>query len=220
MDKLDLRKKYPELYAPKTSPCIIDIPAMKFIKVDGKGNPNTPGGEYQKAVELLYALCYTIKMGLKSAKATPSGYMDYSVPPLEGLWWLGDLKDMDITKKDNYHWCSMIRQPDFITEDIFHAAKESVRKKKPGLVVDLARFESFQEGLCVQIMHHGAYHEEPVSVEKMDAYIQAQGYVTDFGSLTPEGHVRTHHEIYLTQPNPTNPGKMRTILRHPVRPLT
>lgn len=218
MDKLDLRKKYPELYSPKTTPSIIDIPPMKFIMVDGKGNPNTPGGEYQRAVEVLYSLCYTIKMGLKAAPDTPEGYMDYTVPPLEGLWWFDDLENKDITKKDNYRWCSMVRQPDFITEEIFNAAKETIRKKKPELAVELARLASFREGLCVQVMHLGPYDTEPSTVQKMDDYRDVQGYLDDLGGLSPEGHIRTHHEIYLTRPDIANPAKMKTILRHPVKP--
>jgi hypothetical protein len=220
MSKLDFKKTYPKFYSPKTTPDIIDVPEMKFIMVDGKGNPNIPGGEYQIAVGLLYSLSYGIKMGLKSAKDTPEGYTDYTVAPLEGLWWLGDLKDTDINKKDKYRWCSMIRQPDFITEEIFNEARENLRKKKPDLPVDLARFESFREGLCVQVMHHGPYDEEPATVQKMDEYVKAQGYRNDFGSLTPDGHTRTHHEIYLTRPDLKDPGKMRTILRHPIRPMS
>lgn len=220
MEKLDLKKKYPELYAPKTTPSIIDIPKMKFIMVDGKGNPNDSEGEYQMAVKLCYALCYKIKMGLKSAPATevPVGYMDYTVPPLEGLWWFNDPEDTDVTNKDNYRWRSMIRQPDFITEEIFSNAREAVRKKNPDLAVDQARLESYTEGLCVQVMHHGPYAEEPATVQRMEDYRKAQGYLDDRGGLAPEGHIRTHHEIYLTQPNLTDPGKMRTILRHPIRP--
>ncbi len=218
MAKLDLKKKYPELYSPKTTPTIIDIPSMKFIMVEGKGNPNIPGGEYQKALEVLYSLCYTIKMGLKSTHDTPESYLDYIVPPLEGLWWFADPEDIDVKNKDNYLWCSMIRQPDFITEDLFLAAKETVKRKKPALAVDIARLESFREGLCIQVMHLGPYDEEPATVQRMLEYREAQGYLDDLGGLTSEGRLRTHHEIYLTPPNRTAPDKMRTILRHPVRP--
>jgi hypothetical protein len=84
--KLDYKKEYKDLYMPKKSPNIIDVPAMSFIMVEGKGNPNVEGGEYQKAIELIYALTYTIKMS-KMGKNKPINYFDYVIPPLEGLWW-------------------------------------------------------------------------------------------------------------------------------------
>jgi hypothetical protein len=219
MDKLDFKKLFPEYYAPKTTPAVIDIPPMQFIIVDGKGDPNTEGGEYQKAVQVLYSLSYAIKMGLKASSNVPEGYADYTVLPLEGLWWFGDGVEIDITKKDNYLWSSMIRQPDFITEEIFRAAKETVRRKKPELEVDKARLEVFREGLCVQVMHLGPYDEEPATVLRMEAHMKEQGYIDDIGMLTPEGSLRKHHEIYLSNPLTTAPSKMKTILRHPVRPV-
>lgn len=219
MDKLDYKKMYPEIYAPKNTPVLVDIPAMQFILVDGKGNPNEVGGEYQRAVELLYALSYTIKMGLKAGGAKPENYSDYSVPPLEGLWWFGDTSDIDVTRKDNYHWRSMIRQPDFITEDIFQTAKEAVRKKKPELELDKARLGVYQEGLCVQIMHIGPYDDEPAAVRRIEAYMKEQGYVDDFAMPSPDGTLRTHHEIYLSNPAKTAPSRLKTILRHPVKPI-
>lgn len=219
MDKLDLKKKYPELYAPKKTPSIIDVPTMKFLMVDGKGNPNEPEGEYQTAIKLLYSFYFTIKMGLKFAPATdvPEGYVDYTVSPLESLWWFNDLNDTDVSKKDNYRWRSMLRQPDFITEEIFSNAREAIRKKNPELPVDLARLESFTEGLCVQVMHHGPYDDEPATVQRIEEYRKAQGYLDDCGGRTPEGHLRTHHEIYLKIPGKTKPDNLRTILRHPVK---
>lgn len=217
MNKLDFKKLFPEYYAPKTVPAVIDVPPMQFIIVDGKGNPNTEGGEYQKAVELLYSLSYTIKMGLKTGGKVPEGYSDYTVLPLEGLWWFGEGVEIDITKKDNYLWSSMIRQPEFITEEIFLAAKESVRKKKPELEVDKARFTVFYEGLCVQVMHLGPYDEEPATVLRMEAYMKEHQYIDDIGMSTPDGSLRKHHEIYLSNPLTTAPEKMKTILRHPVR---
>ncbi len=216
MDKLDLRKKYPEFYLPKAAPAIIDVPAMNFIMVDGKGNPNDTDGEYKKAVELLYAFSYTIKMGLK-AGLVPEGYIDYTVPPLEGLWWFTDPANQDITKKDNYSWCSMIRQPDFITEQIFEEARNKLRKKKPELNVDIVRFEAFREGLCVHALHIGPYDTEPATIRFMEDFRKQQGFLDDIGSYSPEGKLRTHHEIYLSNPLQTKPSKLKTILRHPIR---
>jgi hypothetical protein len=106
MDKIDYKKLNRELYSPKNVPSIITVPAMNFIMINGKGNPNTPGGEYPKAVELLYALTYTIKMGLKfgTISAGQEVFPDYVAPPLEGLWWLNNEMDFDFTQKEKYCW--------------------------------------------------------------------------------------------------------------------
>jgi hypothetical protein len=217
MDKIDFKLLDKELYSPKTEPSVIEVPAMNFIMIDGHGNPNEEGGEYQQSVELLYALTYTIKMGRKmSPLSTDKNFLDYVVPPLEGLWWLEDKNDMDFTQKSKYCWISMIRQPDFITPEVFLQAKEAVKKKKPDLDVTKARLETFTEGLCVQCMHIGPYDREPVTIAKIDAFIQNNGLKYDIGTLLPNGIIRRHHEIYLGDPRKIAPEKRKTVLRHPV----
>ena len=117
MDKLDYKKANKDLYMPTTTPSKIFAPKMTFIMVDGKGDPNMPDGEYTAAVELLYTLTYAIKMSNKGAHV-PAGYFEYVVPPLEGFWEFGD-DTHDIKKKDLYLWTSLIRQPEFVSQDIF-----------------------------------------------------------------------------------------------------
>ena len=222
MEKIDFKKLNKELYAPKQEPSVIMVPAMNFIMVDGHGNPNDTDGEYNKAVELLYALSYTIKMGRKSdfKKAGDDDFLDYTVAPLEGLWWLNDQSDMDFTQKEKYCWTSMIRQPDFITEEIFIKAKEEASKKKPNLEVSNARFVTFEEGLCVQCMHIGPYDAEPATIAKMETFIEENGFSYDIGSIQQDGSIRRHHEIYLNDPRKVNPANMKTILRHPVKRIS
>jgi hypothetical protein len=216
MEKIDFKKMNKELYAPKNEPSTIMVPAMNFIMVDGHGNPNEEGGDYSKAVELLYALTFTIKMG-KVKGSNEDGFFDYVVPPLEGFWWMSDENDMDFTKKDQYCWTAVIRQPDFITPAIFQEAQAEVKKKKPVLEVEKARLETFTEGLCVQCMHIGPYDSEAVTVDKMETYIKENNLINDFSPVQQEGRHRRHHEIYLSDPRKVNPATMRTILRHPVR---
>jgi hypothetical protein len=216
MNKVDFKKQNKELYAPTKEPCVIQVPTMKFIMVDGQGNPNDTEGEYQKAVELLYSLSYTIKMGNKNNSSDEENY-DYVVAPLEGLWWLNDKTDMNFTQKDKYCWTSMIRQPDFITEEIFAQAKAAVQKKKPDLDITKARLETFTEGLCVHAMHIGTYDEEPATIAKIDSFIKGNDLIYDIGTELPDGRTRRHHEIYLSDPRKANPTTMQTILRHPVR---
>lgn len=219
MDKIDYKKTNKELYAPKNEPSLIQVPAMNFLMVNGTGNPNNPEGEYHKAVELLYALSYTIKMGMKFG-TLGSGkeiFPDYVVPPLEGLWWLNDQNDFDFTQKDKYNWVSLIRQPDFITEEIVQKAKLELTHKKPELDVTKIRLEAFEEGLCIQSMHIGPYDEEPATLAKMEHYLNNNGLVCDIGTTLPNGSIRRHHEIYLADPRKSDPLTMKTILRHPVK---
>ena len=209
MDKLDYKKEYKELYNSKTTPSVIDVPEMKFIQVDGRGNPNDEGGQYQQALELLYALTYTIKMAPKSGN-TPKDYFEYVVPPLEGLWWLGDSEDVDFRDKSKYCWTSMIRQPEFVNDEVFLYAAETVAKKK-GLDTSKARLVTLTEGLCVQCMHLGPYDDEPATFAKMKDFMAQNGLIHD------PSQIGRHHEIYLGDPRKLEPAKRKTILRYPVK---
>lgn len=226
MKKVDYKKDYKDLYGPKTSPSIIEVPSMNFIMVEGKGNPNEEEGEYNTAVELLYTFSYTIKMSNKSGEA-PVGYYDYVVPPLEGLWWFSSDSGLDFSKdefyhqvaamKDHFHWISMIRQPEFVTDDVFEWAKDRISKKKPHLDLTKAYYKTFTEGLCVQAMHIGPYDDEPATVKKIETFIHENGLTNDMDSILPDGNIRRHHEIYLSDPRKANPSKLQTIIRHPVK---
>ena len=204
----DFKKEYKDLYSPKIAPSLIDVPKMVFIMVDGKGNPNT-SEEYQSAVELLYGISYTIKMGKMSGKR-PDGYFEYVMPPLEGLWWLNDGSELWDADKDRFLWTSMIRQPEFVDLPVFEAAKTDLSKKKPKLDASRTRLEALAEGLCVQAMHIGSYDDEPRTNAAIAQFISDNGYASDLGSA------RRHHEIYLSDPRKTALEKLRTVIRHPV----
>ncbi len=203
MAKIDYKKDFKDLYLPKSTPMEIDVPKMNFIMVDGAGDPN--GGEYQLAVPLLYSLAFTIKMKGKDAP----GYTDFAVFPLEGLWWCTK-PPFDFDRREDWRWTSMLRQPDFVTPELFRWAVEQASAKKPEIDYAKARFESFTEGLCVQMMHIGPYATEPETVEKMHAFMALNGLKDETG-LT-----RKHHEIYLGDPRRAAPEKWKTVLRHPV----
>ena len=157
----DYKKEYRELYQPSKKTEIVEIPAMNFIAIRGKGDPNEPKGEYQAAVGALYAVAYALKMSPKSGYLI-EGYFPYVVPPLEGLWWQGDGDLVDDSRKENFEWISMIRQPDFIRrEDVDWAVTKAVQKKVDASLVE---FFPYCEGLCVQCTHIGSYEEEPISI--------------------------------------------------------
>lgn len=213
MNKLDYKKEYKDLYMPKTKPVFIDVSPIHYVMVEGKGDPNT-SLEYKEAIGILYAISYTIKMSKMSGNQ-PDGYFEYVVPPLEGLWF-GDEGYFDgqrIVDKNMFHWYSMIRLPEFVTEEYFEQVKAEVQKKKPELNIGLAQYLTYHEGLCVQIMHKGSYDEEVTSVQKMNEFIEEQGYVNDL----KEDSLRYHHEIYLSDPRKTKVENLKTVIRHPIK---
>ena len=214
MEKLDYKKAYKDLYQPAAKPSLTEVPEMIFIAVDGEGDPNTCPA-YKTALEMLYGLSFTIKMS-KLNGSQPNGYFEYVVPPLEGLWYADGISfdGLNVSDKNKFKWISMIRQPEFVTEQVFEAAREKLAKKKPGLDLNKARLMKYTEGLCVQIMHKGAYDDEPRSIEMMKKFAAENGYAEDFS----EG--RYHHEIYLSDPRKCAPERLRTVIRHPVKQVS
>lgn len=230
MAAFDFKKEYKDIYLPKKKPALIQVPAMKYFMVTGKGDPNT-SGEYANAMAILYGLSFTIKMS-KMNGTQPPGYFDYVVPPLEGLWWTkaGGFDGLNITDKGLFCWVSMIRQPDFVTEEIYERTLETLRNKKPELDFSTTAFVEFEEGLCAQIMHVGPYDTEAESIRTLNDFVEEQGMLTDisepgaeFGTAENLGadlkNYRLHHEIYLGDPRRTKPENLRTVIRHPVRPV-
>lgn len=210
MEKIDYKKSEKHLYLPK-GPVIVQVPEMVFFAVEGRGDPNTAPA-YQEAMEILYGLSFTVKMS-KMGGETPEGYFEYVVPPLEGLWWT-DQPGFDgraPADKSDFRWVSLIRQPDFVTEEVFHWAREKLAAKKPGLDLSAARFLRWEEGLCAHVLHTGPYDSEPATIDALEAFIAEQGCVPDFSDT------RRHHEIYLSDPRRTAPVKLKTLIRHPVR---
>ncbi len=205
----DYKKEFKEFYAPKNVPSIVDIPRMNFIAVRGKGDPNEVDGEYQRAVEILYTLAYTLKMSYRTDYKI-EGFFEYVVPPLEGFWWQDGVMGVNLTDKSSFNWISVIRLPDFITKENFEWAKKTALEKKK-TDCSIAEFLEIEEGLCVQMIHFGPYDDEPKTVAFMDKFVVDNGYVHDFSD------VRKHHEIYLSDPRKTAPEKCKTIIRHPIK---
>ena len=205
----DFKKEYKEFYLPKNKPQIVNVPKANYIAISGKGNPNDEGGAYQRAISVLYAVAYTLKMSYKTDYKI-AGFYEYVVPPLEGFWWQDGICGVDYSKKDEFNWISIIRLPDFITRENFDWAVKTASEKKK-IDCSKAEFLTIEEGLCVQIMHFGSYDDEPASLEKMDKYLEENGYEKDFSDT------RLHHEIYLSDPRKTTPNKQKTVIRQPVK---
>ena len=205
----DYKKEYKELYMPKNKPEILTVPKMNYIAVRGKGNPNEKGGAYQNAISVLYAVAYTLKMSYKTDYKI-EGFFEYVVPPLEGFWWQEDTDGVDYTDKSKFNWISVIRLPDFVSQMDFDWAVETASKKKK-LDCSSAEFMSIDEDMCVQMMHLGAFDDEPATVAVMDEYIKQNGYANDMNKD------RLHHEIYLSDARKVAPEKWKTVIRHPIK---
>ncbi len=204
----DFKKEYKEFYMPKQKPEIVTVPSANYIAVRGQGDPNEEGGAYKAAIAVLYAVAYTIKMS-KMGDHRMEGYYDFVVPPLEGFWWQRGREGVDYSDKSAFRWISVIRLPEFVTKEEFDwAVSEATRKKK--LDCSSAEFLTLEEGLCVQIMHHGPFDEELATVAVMDAFLQENGYRNDFSEH------RLHHEIYLSDARKVAPEKWKTVIRHPI----
>ena len=204
--KYEWKKNEKALYIPTAKPQLVDVPRMKFFTLSGTGNPNDEF--FADYIGVLYSLSYAVRMSPKSGTA-PAGYYEYTVYPLEGVWDLTDEGRYDIgtsgeLDKDELVFNLMIRQPDFVTADYAEKVVERTKNKKPHRLLERIRFESIEEGRCVQMLHAGAYDDEPASFRLMDAFC------TENGIHRKE---KTHREIYLSDPRKTEAAKLRTVLR-------
>ena len=206
----DFKKEYKEFYMPPKKPTIVTVPAMNYLAVRGKGDPNAEEGEYKQAIGLLYAAAYTIKMSKKGVHRI-EGFFDYVVPPLEGFWWQRQIAgQIDYSHKELFEWISLIRLPDFVTKSDFDwAIAEAAAKKKTDF--SKVEFFTYDEGLCVQCMHIGRYDDEPATVQLMHEFMQSEGYTLDISDK------RFHHEIYLSDARKVAPEKLKTVIRHPIK---
>jgi hypothetical protein len=200
MDKIDLKKEFKDFYKVSAIEVgFVTVPPIEFLMIDGRGAP--AGEEYMNAVPALYSLAYTMKFAAKKDG------VDYTVMPLEGLWWAEDMAAFTENRQDEWEWTAMIATPDFVTDAQLASAKEAVKQKKgnlPGL--DEVRLEVFNEGLSAQITHMGSYDAEGPTIERLHAAIKSNGYMLR----------GKHHEIYLNDPSRTAIEKVKTIIRQPV----
>lgn len=198
-EKVDFMKLLKTFYAPPTKePVLVEVPAMQFLMLDGFGAPEGP--EYHQALEALYPMAYTLKFAVKKSRQ-----IDYGVFPLEGLWWMRGGMEFNMQHRTDWAWTAMIAQPEWVTPADVEEARVQVIKKGAAKAADI-RLEPFTEGLAAQVMHIGPYAAEAPTIERLHAFIAAQG-------CRPRGK---HHEIYLGDPRRTAPERLRTVLRQPV----
>jgi hypothetical protein len=202
--KVDLKRDQKHLYASSAKEvALVEVPAMNFLMADGTGDPNA-SPDFQAAVEALYGLSYALKFMIKKGQG-----IDYAVLPLEGLWWAEDMEAFapETMDKNRWQWTLMIRQPEYVNPALFGQALEQVKKKKTLPYLARVRWGTWHEGLSAQILHIGPFSEETATIQKIHAFIKEQGY--DFNGK--------HHEIYLSDPRRTAPGKLKTVIRQPLK---
>ena len=199
--KYEWRKQEKELYGVKTKAVLVDVPKQKFITIKGKGNPNEE--DFSNRISALYSVAYGIKMLFKKL-ALNNEINDFTVFPLAGLWQKGDKVEFD---KNDLSYTLMIKQPDFITEEIYNQALKIVKQKKPNNLYEGISFKEFEGEKAIQILHLGSFDDEPQSFEKMDKLAT---------ELQLKRTSNVHLEIYLTNKNRTSEEKQKTILRYSV----
>lgn len=199
-EKLDWKKDFKKLYFPPAQPVLVDVPTMHFLMLDGHGDPNHSQA-YQEVVEALFSVSYTLKFLIKKAAG-----IDYAVFPLEGLWWVDDMSEFSVDRKDEWDWTMMIAQPDMVTAAWVEQARRDAMKKNASKYIEQVRFEPYAEGLCVQVMHTGPYADEGPTIARLHAFLFEQG-----GMLAGK-----HHEIYLSDVRRTAPEKLKTVIRQPM----
>jgi hypothetical protein len=199
VEKIDFKKTMAQFYLPSAKEfSIVDVPAFNFLMIDGKGNPNT-SPVYVEALQALYSLAYTLKFALKKQ-------VEYTVPPLEGLWWAEDMSSFLDGHKERWLWTMMIMQPEAVTQQAFEQARITAMRKKPSPALERVRLEPYHEGLSVQILYFGSYSDEGPTIARMHQFIQDEGYATN----------GKHHEIYIGDPRKAVPEKLRTVIRQPI----
>jgi hypothetical protein len=202
MQKVDLKKQFKQFYKSSTREVsLVDVPEFNYLMIDGEGDPNT-SKSFQDAIETLYPLSYSLKFSIKKSELE----INYSVLPLEALWWSDDMSSFETNDKEKWKWTLMIMQPNFITTDLVNEAIETVGRKKNPTALRLVRFEKLIEGKSAQIMHIGPFSEEGPTIRKVHNFIEESG-----SKLRGK-----HHEIYLSDMRKADPEKWKTIIRQPI----
>jgi hypothetical protein len=200
MSAMAVAESIEELLKPSAKqPQMVEVPTSNFLMVDGKGDPNT-SKEFQEAIGALYPLAYGVKFALKKTG------VDFRVMPLEALWWADRKQDFLHENRSKWRWTAMIMQPDPVSLELVEKVRAEAMRKKPSPALAKVRFEAFREGRCAQVMHIGPYSAEKPTIERLHAFVAAEGC-----TLTGK-----HHEIYLGDPRRAAPEKLRTIVRQPV----
>lgn len=202
MQKVDLKKELKHLYRASSRKVVeVDVPAFRFLMIDGTGDPNTSEG-YAQAVEALFSVSYAAKFMVRNELQL----CDYTVMPLEGLWWADDMSAFASGNRADWQWTMMIMQPHFAGDGLIETATQRTARKKQLPALEKLRLEEFAEGRCAQILHVGPFSEEGPTIKRLHEFIAVRSGLTG-----------KHHEIYLSDVRRAAPQNWKTIIRQPMR---
>lgn len=202
MPKIDAKKDFKALYSASAKQAVrVDVPALRFLMIDGSGDPNTSPA-YAQAVQALFSVSYAAKFLLKKE---PQG-IDYAVMPLEGLWWSDDLAAFQRNDRARWQWTMMIMQPDVVSDALLLQVITDVKRKQALPAVDALRIECFNEGACAQILHIGPFSDEGPTIQQLHEFIATHGELRG-----------KHHEIYLSDIRRAAPERWKTVIRQPLQ---
>jgi hypothetical protein len=203
MESQDAKKEFNRLYRATTRRIDeVDVPAMKFLMVDG----SCEGGDYQafrNGIEGLFALSQAMKTAIAKTKI---GF-EYAIMPLECLWWVRGKGQYTPDNREEWKWILMMVQPEYVTSALAREVLGAMDGSTALAKISKVRFGIFAEGLSVQTLHNGARAEKWTTLNRLRAFIEKKGY-----------RVRgRHHEIYISDPRTLTPEKMKMILRLPIK---
>jgi hypothetical protein len=182
-NKIDFKKTLDTYQAPRDRFRIVHVPDMRYLMIDGHGDPNTSPA-FTTAIEALYPVAYKLKFTSKADLGR-----DYVVPPLEGLWWAEDMDSFTAARdKSRWNWTLLLMVPDWINQALFTTAVEQAGIKNHPARLDDVRLKTLSEGQCVQTLHVGSFDDEADVLAQMHhEFIPGQSFQM----------VGNHHEIYL-----------------------
>jgi len=178
------------------------IPSRRYLVIDGTEAPGTP--DFKDAIGTLYPVAYTLHFALRGRG------VDAPVGALQGLYWLGGETLASVEGgqaasevSGGWRWRLMLPIPEAATSAEIEAAIRDVRAKKQPPRMDELWVFTWEEGPVAQIIHIGAYGDEPRTIARLQESVAEAG-------RTARG---VHHEIYISDPNRARPDRMKTLLR-------
>ena len=206
VEKLDLRKRYKDLYAPPAKVVQeVDVPDLLFTMLDGTVEAGTGPSDsegFRQSMEAMYGVAYGLKFMSKLRDDDP---IDFTVMAVEGLWETESV-GFEPEGGDDLLYTLVMLQPDHITDEMLSSVVSEANYKRPNPALGKVRLERWREGRSIQIMHVGPYSEEPRTIRLMEDFAAELGYQ----------HRGRHHEVYLGDPRRAKPDNLKTILRQSI----
>ena len=199
MRPLDLHQEHPQYFRALPQPEFIHLDKGKFIAIDGNGSSSSDMVMTSR-IKALYPVASRIRRYYKEHGR------DFIVPQLESEWWSSSREPINKIPKQERQWKLMIRVPDFVEAEVVEQAKKDAIIHDRVTAALWVRLETESPHDAVQMLHLGPWSREGDTVKVIRRYIKQKNLVLD-------GH---QHEVYLSDPQHTDPARLRTIIRQSV----